>query len=84
MADNTPGSSLNNKESIRWRMEINGVHCFIGLHHRERNPYTPTTEMVSIIFSNVFTNSNESESMTNVSKTDTPRGVSDNSSTEAA
>lgn len=84
MADNTPGSTLNNKESIRWRMEINGVDCFVGLHYRDRNQDTPATEMVSIIFSNVFNHSNESESMANVSKTDTPKGVSGRSSTEAA
>lgn len=62
LVDSLPNSVPKDKQRIRWRNEINGVECFIGLSRWDGSSDTPTTEMVSIILSSDIINFNESES----------------------
>lgn len=61
LIDKAPGAVPKDKERMRWRNEVNGVDCFIGLHRLNVDSGSPTTEIVSVIFSDLNEASSSNE-----------------------
>lgn len=53
LVDEVPNAVPKDQERIRWKNEVNNINCFIGLCRKDIDSDSPTTELVTIYFSDL-------------------------------